>query len=463
LTSPEYSYIIAAGGETPPELKSFIAESGFTLSDTQRGSFVIKGARVVDPASGTDGTRDICVKDGVLVTAPEPGAEIIDARGLAAAPGLVDMHVHFRDPGQTEKEDILSGALAAAAGGVTTAVCMPNTNPVIDTPELVRYVAEKAAGAAARVLTYAAVTAGQEGRELADFRALREAGAAAFSDDGNPVMSAELLRRAMLASRELGTFISSHCEDAGMVCDYAVNEGRISRLLGIPGRPAAAEEIMIARDAMLARDTGARIHIAHVSTARSVEIIRRAKNEGVSITAETCPQYFALTEETVLEKGALARVNPPLRTEADRRAIIEGLRDGTLDAIATDHAPHTAEEKSRGLADAPGGMAGLETSLALALTALYHAGELTLAEIIEKMSGAPAKILGIGAGTLAPGAAADIALFDPDEEWTVKPEEFRSRSRNTPFASARLRGRVAITFLRGGISFARGSAPRPQM
>jgi dihydroorotase len=402
---------------------------------------------------GIDSPRDIYVKNGTIVSEPEPGAEIIDARGLVAAPGLVDMHVHFRDPGQTHKEDIQSGALAAAAGGVTTAVCMPNTSPVIDIPERVRYVLEKAACAAARVLPYAAVTMGQEGRELTDFKALRLAGAAAFSDDGNPVMSAEALRRALFLSRELGTFISSHCEDAGLARNYAVNEGRVSRLLGILGRPAVAEELMIARDAMLARDAGARIHIAHVSTARSVEIIRRAKNEGVLITAETCPQYFSLTEDEVLEKGALARVNPPLRAETDIQGIIEGLRDGTLDAIATDHAPHSDAEKSRGLEDSPSGMTGLETSLALALTRLYHTGLLSLGGIIEKMSASPAKILGIETGSLAPGATADIVLFDPNEEWTVTPEDLRSRSRNTPFIGAKLKGRVKLTLSRGKIVY----------
>jgi dihydroorotase len=419
--------------------------------------FIIRGARVVDPARGIDEIRDIYIKNGLFAdTPPDPkarGAEVIDARGLVAAPGLVDMHVHFRDPGQTYKEDIFSGALSAAAGGVTTAVCMPNTSPVIDTPELVRYVLKASESAAARVLPYAAVTVGQSGRELAELSELSRAGAAAFSDDGNPVMSAELLRRAMLKTRELGAFISSHCEDFGLARNYAVNEGKISKLLDLPGRPAIAEEIMIARDAMLALETGARIHIAHVSTARSIEIIRRAKHEGAAITAETCPQYFALTEDAVLEKGALARVNPPLRTELDRLSVISGLRDGTLDAIVTDHAPHSAEEKSRGMADSLSGMVGLETSLSLALTLLYRTGALTLPEIINKMSAAPAKILGLGLGTLAPGAGADVVLFDPDEKWNVNPERFRSRSKNTPFGGMTLTGRVKLTISRGRLVF----------
>ncbi|MDR0838507.1 MAG: dihydroorotase [Oscillospiraceae bacterium] len=365
---------------------------------------------------------------------------------LITAPGLVDMHVHFRDPGFTHKEDIISGAASAAAGGVTTAVCMPNTSPVLDTPELVRYVLDVAKNAKIRVLPYAAVSVGQAGRELTDFAALKLAGAAALSDDGNPIMSAELMRRALFAARDCDMVISTHCEDAELVRNFAVNEGKISKLLEIPGRPAIAEELMIARDALLARETGAHVHIAHVSTARSVEIIRRAKNDGISITCETCPQYFTLTEDEVPSRGALARVNPPLRTEADRLAIIGGLRDGTIDVIATDHAPHSAEEKSRGLEDSPSGMVGLETSLALTLTALYHTGLLTLDEISAKMSLNPAKILKLDLSD-------DYVVFDPDEKWTVEPALFKSKSRNTPFGGRELRGRVKRTISRGKIVY----------
>ncbi|MDR0906612.1 MAG: dihydroorotase [Oscillospiraceae bacterium] len=357
---------------------------------------------------------------------------------IITLPGLIDMHVHFRDPGFEYKEDILSGALAAAAGGVTTAVCMPNTNPVIDTPELVRYVLNKAENAAIRVLPFAAVTVGQKGAELTDFAALKLAGAAALSDDGNPVMSADVMRRALRLARDCDLVISAHSEDAEMVRNYAVNEGKISKLLNIPGRPAIAEELMVARDALLAQETGARIHIAHVSTANSVEIIRRAKNDGIAITCETCPQYFILTEDAVLTHGALARVNPPLRTEADRLAIIEGLRDGTIDVIATDHAPHSAEEKSRALTDAPSGMVGLETSLALTLTALYKTGLLTLDEIFDKMSRNPARIL-----NLPPND--DYIEVDLDRIWTINPENFRSKSRNTPFGGAQVCGVIMRT------------------
>jgi len=365
---------------------------------------------------------------------------------IITAPGLVDTHVHLRDPGFTHKEDIITGSLAAAAGGVTTAVCMPNTNPVIDTPELVRYIYERAADAAVRVLPFAAVTVGQRGAELTDFEALKLAGAVALSDDGVPIGSADVMRRALLRARECDLVISTHSEDAEMVQNYAVNEGKISRLLDIPGRPAIAEEIMIARDAMLAHETGARVHIAHVSTAGSVEIIRRAKNEGIAITCETCPQYFTLTEDIVPTLGALARVNPPLRTEADRLAIIEGLRDGTIDAIATDHAPHSAEEKARGLVEAPSGMVGLETSLALTITALYKTGILTLEQIFDKMARNPAKILGLPQND-------DFIEVDLDAEWTIEPDKFCSKSQNTPFGGMRVFGRVLKTSVRGGVVF----------
>jgi dihydroorotase len=303
------------------------------------------------------------------------------------------------------------------------------------------------------VLPYAAVTVGQRGERLTDFAALIGAGAVALSDDGQPVMSAAIMRSALRLADELGIFISSHCEDSALAADYAVNEGRASALLGLPGRPAIAEELMVARDILLAAETGARVHIAHVSTRRSVEMIRRAKSDCVRITAETCPQYFTLTEDEVLRQGALARVNPPLRTNDDVRAIIDGLRDGTLDAIVTDHAPHSAEEKSKPLADAPSGMIGLETSLAVSLTTLYHTSELPLTDIIRLMSYSPARILNLPARGLSNGAPADVTLFDPDERWSVDPRLFRSKARNTPYAGAELRGRARYTIRGGGLVY----------
>jgi dihydroorotase len=378
---------------------------------------------------------------------------VLDVSGLIIAPGFVDMHVHFRAPGFEYKEDILTGAAAAAAGGVTTCCCMPNTSPVADTAEIVKYIMDRVKQTPVQVLPYGAVTIGQKGRELTDFPVLKAAGAIALSDDGNPIQSAELARRAMKLAREHDLLIVSHCEDAEMVKNYAANEGEISRKLGLPGRPAIAEEIMVARDALLAAETGAKVHIAHVSTAGSVEIIRKAKAAGIAITAETCPQYFTLTENVILRQGSLARVNPPLRTADDAAAIIRGLADGTIDAIATDHAPHSADEKALPLAEAPSGMIGLETSLALALKFLYHTGVLSIDRIIALMSTNPARILGIGTGTLAVGDRADIVIFDPDEVWVVDPDQFKSKARNTPFAGMNLRGRVKYTISRGEVVY----------
>ena len=416
---------------------------------------LIKSGRLY---SSLESLTDILIDDGRVVSIceniPESGdMTVIDAAGLVVAPGLVDMHVHFRDPGFEYKEDILTGASAAAAGGVTTCCCMPNTSPVADSANIIKDIIKKAEKASVTVLPYGAVTIGQEGRELTDFAALKAAGAIALSDDGNPVQNARLMHIAMQSAREHKLPIISHCEDADLVKNFAVNEGKVSWELMLPGRPAVAEEIMIARDAMLASGTGARIHIAHVSTARSVDIIRKAKAAGVKITAETCPQYFTLTEDEVLKQGALARVNPPLRTKADVEAIIDGLIDETIDVIATDHAPHSIEEKALPLTDAPSGMIGLETSLALTLTYLYHTEHLELERIISLMSANPARILGIDAGCLAEGAMADIVIFDPDEEWTVKPEKFKSKARNTPFAGMKLRGRVKYTISHGEIVY----------
>lgn len=422
---------------------------------------LIKNGRVIDPKTGTDAVGDLLILDGKI--APEgtdaSGAAELDATGLIVAPGLVDMHVHFRDPGATYKEDVFTGAEAAAAGGVTTVLCMPNTSPVIDTPEGVRALVERAASAAVNVLPFAAVTVGQDGRELTDAAALRAAGAAALSDDGNPIMSAEVMRRALIAAKACDMLISVHSEDAEMVRNYAVNEGEISRLLEIPGRPAIAEELMVSRDAMLAQETGARVHIAHVSTAGSVNILRSAKAGGIPVTAETCPQYFTLTEHEVLHQGPLARVNPPLRTEADVEAMIEALRDGTIEVIATDHAPHASSEKEeRALSDALSGMVGLETSLAVTLTMLHHCAGFSLSDIIKLMSTNPARILGLpDKGGLAPGDDGDIVIFDPGEEWIVNPDKFRSKSRNTPFAGLVLSGRVKVTIVGGEIVYKEGA------
>lgn len=416
----------------------------------------IKNGRVIDPFSGRDELTDIYIDGGKIAAIGGPARdfdEMIPAKGLVVSPGLVDMHVHFRDPGFTYKEDILSGGMAAAAGGFTSVLCMPNTSPVVDSAETVEYVLSKGRQSPVNILTCAAVTIGQKGGSLTDFAGLSAAGASALSDDGMPVDSALVMRQALIEAKKAGMLIISHCEDGGLVEGTAVNEGRLSRLLSLPGRPAIAEELVVARDAMLAADTGGKVHIAHVSTGKSVDIIRKAKAAGVSITAETCPQYFCLTEDEVLKSGTMAKVNPPLRTEADRLAIIEGLADGTLDAIVTDHAPHSAEEKSLPILKAPSGMAGLETSLALSLKALYHGGILSLPQLISKMSMKPSEILGLNSGRIVVGGAADIVIFDPDEKWTVQPSDFRSKARNTPFAGMEVRGRVKYTIVNGSVVY----------
>lgn len=419
---------------------------------------LIKKGRVVDPAGGTVTLADLFVEDGRVALVGRgleaEADEVIDAGGLVVCPGLVDMHVHLRDPGFTYKEDIHSGALAAARGGVTSVACMANTDPVVDTPELVTYVKEKAAsGCGVNVYPIAAVSRGLKGAELTDFEALKNAGAVALSDDGNNIDNANLMRDALIRARRRGLTILAHCEDTAMVEGRSVNEGSVSRQLWLEGRPAIAEELAIMRDAMLAEETHAAVHVCHISTARGVDIVRRMKKKGVAITCETCPQYFTLTEVEILTQGAMARVNPPLRTEKDVKGIIAGLQDGTIDAIATDHAPHSDAEKSRGLTRAPSGGIGLETSLAVTLTQLYHTGKMDLPEIIRRMTVSPANILGIPKGRLSFGSDADITIFDPDEEWTIDPAKFVSKSHNTPFAGRTVRGRVKYTIVGGRIVY----------
>ena len=422
---------------------------------------LIRKGRVVDPVGGIGGVMDILVADGrVAVIGSEltaPCARVIDARGLTVCAGLVDMHVHLREPGFEYKETIQTGCLAAARGGFTSIAPMPNTRPATDCPERIALVRQKAAQACGvHVWPIGAVTWGQKGQALTDAAALKKAGAVALSDDGMPVQNANLLRDALIRCRRQELTILSHCEDADMVKNYAVNEGRVSRALGLPGRPAIAEELQVMRDAMLAEETGAAVHICHISTARSVEIVRQFKKKGVPITCETCPQYFALTEDELLSRGTLARVNPPLRTRLDVEGILAGLKDGTIDVIATDHAPHSAEEKARPLPEAPSGMVGLETALAVTLTSLYHTGVMDLSDILRKMTINPAFILRIPKGRLSLGGGADFTIFDPDEEWTVDPEQFASKGRNTPFAGRTLKGRVKYTIVDGKIIYQEG-------
>ena len=418
---------------------------------------LIKHGRVVDPVSGTVSIQDLYIENGKVVQLEkdirQEADQVIDADGLVVCPGLVDMHVHLRDPGLTYKEDIFTGTAAAAHGGVTSVACMANTDPVVDTPEQVRYVKDKAAQAnGVHVYPIAAVSMGMRGEEPSDADALKKAGAIALSDDGCNVDNANLMRDVMIHAKRLEMPVLCHCEDTTMVEGRAVNEGSVSRQLWLEGRPAIAEEIMVMRDAMLAEETGAHVHICHVSTAKSVDIIRRMKKRGVAITCETCPQYFTLTEDEILTQGSMARVNPPLRTAKDIKGIIAGLKDGTIDAIATDHAPHSAEEKSRPLTRAPSGMVGLETSLAIALTELYHTGKMKLPDIIKRMTYTPASILS-SKGRLSLGSDADITIFDPEEVWTIDPEQFASKARNTPFAGREVKGKVKYTIVGGNVIY----------
>ncbi len=419
---------------------------------------LIKNGRVVHPVTGAVLLQDLLIENGKIALLERgigvQADQVIDTAGLVTCPGLVDMHVHLRDPGPTYKEDILTGSAAAARGGVTSMACMANTSPPADSPEIISYILDKAKqGSGVQVFPVAALSKGLLGEEPSDADALKKAGAIALSDDGHNVDNANLMRDVLIRTQRLGIPVLCHCEDTSMVSGRAVNEGSVSRQLWMEGRPAIAEEIMVMRDAMLAEETGAHVHICHISTGRSVDIVRRAKKRGVNITCETCPQYFTLTEDEVLAQGAMARVNPPLRTAKDVKDIIAGLKDGTIDAIATDHAPHSAEEKARPLARAPSGMIGLETGLAVTLTALYHTKKLDLPAIIRRMSTNPSDILHLPKGRMALGADADLTVFDPDEAWTVDPEQFASKARNTPFAGWRVQGRVKYTIVKGRVIY----------
>lgn len=415
---------------------------------------LIRQGRLVDPVGGIGGIMDVLVEDGKVAVIGsninEPDARVIDARGLTVCAGLVDMHVHLREPGFEYKETIETGAAAAAHGGFTSIACMPNTRPATDSPEQIAFVKQRAAEACGvHVWPIGAVTRGQQGQELTDFEALKGAGAVALSDDGVPVQNANLMRDGLILAHRQNLTILSHCEDADMVKNYAVNEGRISRQLRLAGRPAIAEELMVARDAMLAEETGGAVHICHISTAKSVALVRRYKRKGVQITCETCPQYFSLTEDEILAQGALARVNPPLRTKADVEAIIEGLKDGTIDAIATDHAPHSEEDKLKGMA----GMVGSETAFGVCYTKLCKEEGLPLELLSHLMSTRPAEILGLAKGQLEPGYDADFVLVDLDAPYTVDKDKLHSKSHNCPFDGAQLYGRVCATVKGGQLTY----------
>lgn len=417
---------------------------------------LIKNIRACDPQTGFDGITDIGIDGGKIVSlgkTDEHAQRVIDAKGkLCALPGLFDMHVHFRDPGLTYKEDIITGANAAKAGGFTGVACMPNTKPPIDSPEGVKYVFEKAKKTGIDVFPIACVTKGMKGQELCDYDALKAAGVTAISDDGRPVENAELMRQAIEKTNENGLIVTSHCEDLKIINGGIINKGDISEKLGVKGMDRASEDYITAREICLAMSCNARVHICHVSTKGSVNIIRAAKKDGVKVTCETAPHYFTFTDEKLLARDADFRMSPPLRTEEDRAAVEEAVLDGTIDCIITDHAPHSAEEKAD-FEKAPNGVVGLETSLAATLTKLYHSGKCGLDKIAEVMSVNPRKIMGLEPIKIAVGERCDLCIFDPDYEWEVIPAELNSKSKNSVFKGTRLKGKVMYTICRGKLVF----------
>ncbi len=423
-------------------------------------SILIKGGRVIDPGRFV-GTVDVLIDNGKIsaigpnLSAPVE-ARTIHASGKLVMPGFVDLHVHFREPGFEYKETIQSGSAAAVAGGFTTVCCMPNTNPVNDNQAVTEFMLERSRLAGlANVLPIGAITKGSEGKELAEIGDLRRSGCVAISDDGKPVMNSLVMRRAMEYALAFDLAVVDHCEDLHLAEGGCMNEGLISTELGLPGIPAAAEDVMVARNLSLSELTGARLHLAHISTAGSVRMVREAKGRGIQVTAEACPHHFMLTEELVRGYNTHAKMNPPLRTWTDVHAIKEGLRDGTIDVIATDHAPHATQEKQQDFTEAPFGIVGLETALPLTL-GLVEEGVLSLEQAVQKLTSAPAAAFGLNKGTLAVGADADVVIVDQYEQWEVDPSKFRSKSRNTPFAGWKVKGRVTVTIVGGRVVFEAG-------
>ncbi|MCL2050312.1 MAG: dihydroorotase [Lachnospiraceae bacterium] len=414
---------------------------------------VIKNGRYINPATGHDEITDIYIeRDRIKLIGKDihvPGADLIDAQGMVVAPGFVDVHAHFRDPGQTDKEDILSGSLAAIKGGYTSVVLMANTNPPVDSVNILRDILCRAKKSAINIYSCAKVTAGNEAKEITDMEALSTAGAVGFSDDGEAIIDEELLIKAMKAAKELGKPICLHEEDPRYIDNPGINEGHASARLLIKGASRNAEITMIRRDLELSAKIGATTVFQHLSTKEGVELIREMKKSCPSIYAEVTPHHFSLTEEAIIKKQADAKMNPPLRIEEDRLALIEGLKDGTIDFIATDHAPHRADEKNADLIKAPSGIIGLETALSLGIKELVNPGHLSLSELIFKMSTAPAKLYNLPAGDIGPGQMADIVIFAPDETWEVK--EFASKSANSPFLGETLPGVVHYTLCKGVI------------
>ena len=420
---------------------------------------LIAGGRVVDPSNGTDVRLDLRLREGRIAEIgerldPSMDERRIDASSLVVAPGLVDVHVHFREPGHEHKETIATGSRSAAAGGFTSVCCMPNTSPVNDSATVTRLILDRAREVGlVNVFPIGAITKGSAGEELAAIGGLAKAGCVAISDDGQPVMNAQLMRRAMEYAAEVGVPVIDHCEDRNLAAGGVVNEGCCSARLGLKGMNGAAEEVHVARDCILAEVTGAHVHIAHISTARSVDLVREAKRRGARVTCEVTPHHFSLTEEAVGDFDTSAKMNPPLRAESDREALLRGLADGTIGCIATDHAPHHADEKALEFDRAPFGIVGLETSLALGITHLVDKGILPLGRLLDLMSTSPSRLFRLDRGTLRVGGPADVVCFDPVGSWEVDPRAFASKGRNTPFAGVALRGRVFTTICGGRITF----------
>jgi dihydroorotase len=428
---------------------------------------LIRGGRVIDPSRGTDGVADLYLKGGKIEAVgrnipAQPGAEVLDATGKVVAPGLIDLHVHLREPGFEHAETIATGALSAVAGGFTAVCAMPNTDPVTDSQATVGFVVRQSIRAGlARVYPIGAVSMGQRGEQLTEFGEMVQAGAVAVSDDGRPVTSSHLMRTALEYAKTFGIPVADHCEDMSLAEGGAMHEGLVSARLGLKGIPSAAEEIMVARDIILAELTGGHVHLCHMSTRGSVELIRWAKSKGLRVTAEATPHHFTLTHERCEGYDTNAKMNPPLREAADRDAIRLGLKEGTIDCIASDHAPHHYDAKEREFDDAPNGIVGLETALGLAIRELVEPGILSLPELLARMSTVPARIFGLAGGTLAVGAPADVVVFDPARRWVVRREELHSRSANTPFLNETLVGQADLTLVGGRVAFDRLGRQNP--
>lgn len=417
---------------------------------------LIKNGRVIDPETGRDEIADILTESETIIKigknlSPQEGFRVIDAEGFAVSPGFIDVHVHFRDPGYTYKEDIHTGSMAAVRGGYTTVVCMANTNPPVDNADTLEYILNKAKDSPINVLQAACITKGMKGTELVDMELLKDMGAVGFSDDGFPIMNSHLVIKAMEEAKRLNVPVSFHEEDPSLIETAGINQGRISGTMGLGGASHLAEDVMVARDCAIASATGAKVNIQHLSSGMSVEIIRCARRSGANVTAESSPHHFSMTEDDVLKYGTDAKMNPPLRTEQDRRKIIEGLADDTIQIIATDHAPHSSEEKKREFTKSPSGIIGLETALSVGITHLVDKGHLSLIKLLEKMTVNPAKLYNLSSGRLQEGHPADMVIFGHEEKWTVK--DFSSKSSNSPFLGAELNGKVKYTICRGRVVY----------